>query len=170
MRILLSFSSLILLSATAAVVAQNAPVAPITCADLHLVPAPRECVSVETIPIGGIGFFVATEGDEDSFAAEDLTEQTLGKRQVQKDAPFIRLERADSEAAKALLERNHLDFVPQMHDEGYVIVPDHEGGIAVIAETAAGIFYGAQTVKQLIEGEGSGATLHTVEIRIGLGQ
>jgi hypothetical protein len=159
MRILLSFSSLILLSATAAVVAQNAPVAPITCADLHLVPAPRECVSVETIPIGGIGFFVATEGDEDSFAAEDLTEQTLGKRQVQKDAPFIRLERADSEAAKALLERNHLDFVPQMHDEGYVIVPDHEGGIAVIAETAAGIFYGAQTVKQLIRGSGKDAVL-----------
>src|SRR5271165_6932338 len=76
-----------------------APASQPTCADLHLIPAPRECVSVAMIPIGGVGFFVAAGGAEDSFAAEDLTEQMLGKRLVQSDAPFIRLERADSAAA-----------------------------------------------------------------------
>ncbi len=40
----------------------QAPPAAITCADLHLIPAPRECVSVEAIPIGGLGFFVAAAG------------------------------------------------------------------------------------------------------------
>jgi hypothetical protein len=129
------------------------------CADLHLVPAPRECVSVTTIPIGGVGFFVAAGGADDGFAAEDLTEQTLGKREVQKDAPFIRLERADSVPAKTLLESNHLTFDPEMHDEGYVLAPDGKGGLAVIAETSAGIFYGVQTVKQLVRGTGKDTVL-----------
>ena len=154
MRFFHYFFLLALLCAAAAAVGQNSPTGAPTCAELHLVPAPRECASVETIPIGGVGFFVAAGGAEDGFAAEDLTELALGNRKVQNDAPFIRLERADSAAAKALLERNHLVFDAEMHDEGYVIVPDREGGLAVIAETAAGIFYGAQTVKQLIRGSG----------------
>jgi hypothetical protein len=145
-------------------VAQTSPGVP-TCAELHLVPAPRECASVEAIPIGGLGFFVAAAGAEDGFAAEDLTEASLGKRQVQQDAPFIRLERADSEPAKALLESHHLSFDPEMHDEGYVIVPDGRGGLAVIAETATGIFYGAQTVKQLIRGRGKDEVLLAPTLR-----
>ena len=130
-----------------------------TCADLHLVPAPRECTSVASIPIGGLGFFVAASGPEDSFAAQDLAEQSLGKRQVQQDAPFIRLERADTDPAKTLLEANHLAFTPEMHDEGYILVPDGQGGLAVIAETSSGIFYGVQTVKQLTRGAGKDEVL-----------
>ena len=144
--------------ATSAALAQASAALP-TCAELHLVPAPRECVAVASIPIGGVGFYVAADGAEDGFATEDLIEQTLGKRQVQKDAPFIRLERADSELAKALLEHNHLSFDPEMHDEGYVLAPDGQGGLAVIAETSAGIFYGVQTVKQLIRGTGNDTVL-----------
>jgi hexosaminidase len=151
--------ALISLSAGIFSAAQTPPTAAPTCADLHLIPAPRECVSVTTIPIGGVGFFVAAGGAEDGFAAEDLTEQSLGKRTVQKDAPFIRLERADTVPAKALLESNHLSFDAEMHDEGYVIAPDGKGGLAVIAETAAGIFYGVQTVKQLIRGTGKDQVL-----------
>ena len=98
MRLHFPFLSILFCGATCAV-AQTAPPAVPTCADLHLVPAPRECASVRTIPVGGVGFFVAAGGNEDGFAAEDLTEQMLGKRTVQKDAPFIRLERADTEPA-----------------------------------------------------------------------
>jgi hypothetical protein len=155
----------ILLCAGASAAAQAPTAALPACADLHLVPAPRECSAVATIPIGGLGFFVAAGGAEDGFAAEDLTEQSLGKRQVQQDAPFIRLERADSEPAKALLESHHLDFDPAMHDEGYVIVPDGQGGLAVIAETSAGIFYGTQTVKQLIRGSGKDQVLLAPTLR-----
>ena len=36
-----------------------------------------------------------------------------------------------------------------MHDEGYVILPRRRG-LAVIAATSTGLFYGAQTVKQLV--------------------
>ena len=138
----------------------------LTCADLRLVPAARECTAVATIPIGDVGFFVtALHSAEDGFAAEDLIEQSLGKRSVHKDAPFIRLERADTDEAKALLAAHHLTFDAPMHDEGYVIVPDDKGGLAVIAETAQGIFYGAQTVKQLVRGAGKDAVLLTPTLR-----
>jgi hypothetical protein len=155
--------SLLVLCAGAGAFAQTA--AP-SCADLHLVPAPRECAAVQTIPIGGIGFLVTSEKNaEDQFAVEDLIEERLGKRIVRSDAPFIRLERAESAPAQALLAANHLSFDPAMHDEGYIIVPDGQGGLAVIAETSTGIFYGAQTVKQLIRGSGQDAVLLVPTLR-----
>jgi hypothetical protein len=58
-----------------------------------------------------------------------------------------------------------LTFDPAMHDEGYIIVPDGQGGLAVIAETSAGIFYGAQTVKQLIRGSGQETVLLAPTLR-----
>jgi hypothetical protein len=155
--------TLLILCATAGAFAQTA--AP-SCADLRLVPAPRECSAVQVIPIGGIGFLVTAEKNaEDQFAVEDLIEERLGKRTVRQDAPFIRLERAQSAPAQALLAANHLSFDPAMHDEGYIIVPDGQGGLAVIAETSAGIFYGAQTVKQLIRGSGNNSVLLVPTLR-----
>jgi hypothetical protein len=165
MRLQLSLISMLMCGGVCAAAQTPSSVPAPTCAELHLVPAPRECSAVTVIPIGDIGFFVAADGAEDGFAAEDLTEQTLGKRQVEKDAPFIRLERADSAAAKALLKSNHLVFDGAMHDEGYVMVPDGQGGLTVIAETATGIFYGAQTVKQLIRGTGKDAVLLAPTLR-----
>jgi len=137
-----------------------------TCADLRLVPGVRECMAVATIPIGGTGFFVTAVNDaEDGFAAEDLAEESLGKRMVHADAPFIRLVRAETEEAKALLAAHQLTFDAEMHDEGYAILPDDKGGLAVIAETAQGMFYGAQTVKQLVRGAGKDAVLLAPTLR-----
>lgn len=137
-----------------------------SCADLHLIPAPRECTAVQTVPIGDIGFLVTADKDaEDQFAVEDLIENGLGKRTVRQDAPYIRLERADTAPAQALLAQHHLAFDPAMRDEGYILLPDGAGGLAVIAESAAGIFYGAQTVKQLIRGSGQNTVLLVPTLR-----
>jgi hexosaminidase len=164
MRLHFSLFSVVLCGALCPA-AQIAPVAASSCSELDLVPAPRECVTVESIPIGDVGFFVAASGAEDGFTAEDLTEHNLGRRQVKQDAPFIRLLRADSAPAKTLLGAHHLAFDPAMHDEGYVITPDGQGGLAVIAETSAGIFYGVQTVKQLIRGIGKDEVLLAPTLR-----
>ena len=51
-----------------------------------------------------------------------------------------------------------------MKPEGYIITSS-PSSLAVTAATEEGLFYGAQTVKQLIEGDGPGATLHTADIR-----
>jgi hypothetical protein len=166
MRLRFAAISLLFLCAGGGALAQATPPAAPTCADLHLVPAARECMAVEAIPIGGVGFFVTAEKNaEDGFAAEDLIEESLGKRVVREDAPFIRLERAESAQAQALLAQHHLAFDPAMHDEGYILLPDGQGGLAVIAETSAGIFYGAQTVKQLIRGSGKDAVLLVPTLR-----
>ncbi len=74
----------------------------------------------------------------------------------------IRLERVSE---KELLARRGLSFDPAMHDEGYAIVPDDQGGLRVIAETPTGFFYGAQTVKQLIRSSGANTVLLVPTIR-----
>lgn len=61
----------------------------------------------------------------------------------------IRLLRAGEPAARKLLLANKLSFQPAMHEEGYVVI-SQPGSAAVIGETAAGVFYGAQTLKQMV--------------------
>jgi hypothetical protein len=162
MRRFIAVISSLSLCAGAGAFAQAAP----ACADLRLVPAPRECLAVQVIPIGGLGFFVTADKNvEDQFAEEDLVEEGLGKRIVRDDEPYIRLERIESAPAQALLASRHLTFDPAMRDEGYIIAPDGQGGLAVIAESAAGIFYGAQTVKQLIRGSGKDTVLLAPTLR-----
>ena len=51
-----------------------------------------------------------------------------------------------------------------MHDEGYVLIAK-PGSATVIGETASGVFYGVQTLKQLVTGEGPQAMLATGTIR-----
>ncbi len=160
-----AISLFFLITGAGALAQTSSPAAP-ACAGLRLVPAPRECLAVEAIPIGNIGFFVTAEKNvEDQFAAQNLVEERLGQRTALQDAPFIRLERAQSAPAQALLAARHLSFDPAMRDEGYILVPDGQGGLAVIAETAAGIFYGAQTVKQLIRGSGKDTVLLAPTLR-----
>src|SRR5206468_1124023 len=121
----LRFSFLVFAVLCPAVVATAQSPAP-TCADLHIVPAVRECSDVQAIPIRSAGLAVFTDkSGEDEFAAEDLRKTTIGRAMVGKPAPSIRLERlTNSPLAKELLSRHHVIFNPAMHEEGYVIVPE----------------------------------------------
>ncbi|MFZ0745802.1 MAG: family 20 glycosylhydrolase [Terracidiphilus sp.] len=167
MRLHFSLLSLVFLCAGIGAAAQTAP-ATFSCGDLHLVPAPRECTSVAAIRVDESGVRVLAEHNaEDEFAAKDL-EESLKSRDVrlsEHDAALIRLVRADTSVGREGLAHHQLKFDPAMHDEGYVIVPDGAHGVAVIAETAAGLFYGAQTVKQLIRGSGKGTVLLAPTLR-----
>jgi hexosaminidase len=138
-----------------------------TCADLKLVPAVRECTAVKSIAIGKSGLFVSVQKDkEDEFTAEDLRKVLGQKRGAGAGSTFIRLERvASSLQARDVLERNDLTFDPAMHDEGYVIALGQADTVHVIAETSTGLFYGAQTVKQLIRGSGKDVVLLVPTIR-----
>jgi hypothetical protein len=155
-------------------VAQTAPTAAPACEDLHLVPAVRECAAVQWTSIGHTGFLLSAEdlrplsagkNAENAFAGKDLVEKVLGNRGVIDNAPRIWLLRAETKQAKGLIKLNRMKFDPAMHEEGYIIVPDGQGGLAVIAETSAGLFYGVQTVKQLILGSGKNTVLLVPTIR-----
>jgi hexosaminidase len=133
---------------------QSAP----TCADLHLVPAVRECTAVKVVPIGNAGVRILSEKNaEDEFTAKDL-ELWLGNRGIKhgpEDSTVIRFERVSGERAKELSSTS---------EEAYGIAPA-SGGLTVTAATGSGIFYGSQTVKQLIRGSGKDAVLLVPTIR-----
>ena len=167
MRSHFSLLSLVVLCAGIGAVAQTPASAP-TCADLHLVPAPRECTTVAVVPVDQSGVRVLAGRDaDDEFAAQDL-DDTLKSRGVHtwvRNGAEVRLARAETAIGKELLARHQLKIDPAMHDEGYVIVPDGAHGLAVVAETSTGIFYGAQTVKQLIRGMGKDTVLLVPTLR-----
>jgi hexosaminidase len=133
--------------------------------DLRLIPQPRE-MHVEGSVSAANGITVARPANaEDRFAASDLT-TALKERGIRESGSGARvvLMRADAAGAQTVLRRHSLSLDPAMHDEGYVITPDGSR-IVVIGTTSAGVFYGAQTVKQLVSGDGAQARLYRVTIR-----
>lgn len=142
-----------------------------SCANLNLVPAPQECVAVQVIPLKGCLDVYVKKDAEDEFAAEDVRKTgraALGSESCKTAGhpPTIGLWRlSDNPLAKQQLALHHMTFDPAMHDEGYVLVPVEPQGLAVIAETSAGLFYGAQTAKQLIRGSGKDAVLLAPTVR-----
>ncbi|MGA3162333.1 MAG: family 20 glycosylhydrolase [Terracidiphilus sp.] len=156
----------------AALPAQDSPhssSAPSEAAKLALIPMPREIREVGMIPMTqNVGILAEGRDPEDNFAAQDLVsalqergiEATAGK----KGRIRIVLLRQDTKKAADILSRVHLNFDPAMRDEGYVLVTENEITYD-IAATSAGIYYGAQTIKQLITGSGAHAVLHTVVAR-----
>src|SRR4051812_725398 len=138
--------------------------------DLRLIPQPREMsVNGAVLPVAN-GITIARPASaEDRFAASDLatTLKDRGIRAVNGGSgpgTQVVLLRADASAAQSLLRRHSVAFDPAMHDEGYVIVPDGNR-LVVIGATASGVFYGAQTVKQLVSGDGDQAKLYRATIR-----
>ena len=62
------------------------------------------------------------------------------------------------------MTRNHLSFDPAMESEGYALVIDpHEA--YVVAATGSGVFYGVQTLKQLLPLPGTPRQLATGTVR-----
>lgn len=163
MRLRLSLSCLVMACAAQGVFAQPAASG---CADLHLVPAPRECKAVEKVPATALSVRLTSEDAEDRFTEKDLKGalEVAGVKLSAEGTPIV-LERAKSEQAKELLRKHEITFDSALHDEGYVLVPDGRKGLAVIAESSAGLFYGAQTVKQLVRGSGKDAELLVPTVR-----
>ncbi|MGA2834447.1 MAG: family 20 glycosylhydrolase [Terracidiphilus sp.] len=134
-----------------------------------LIPMPREIREIENISLAqGADILVAGKDAEDKFAAEDLAsslkERGIAPRAGKKGKVKIVLLRQQTKKAEAILGRAHITFDPAMHDEGYVLVT--EGNATYdIAATGAGIYYGAQTIKQLTDGRGADALLHSVVVR-----
>jgi hexosaminidase len=136
--------------------------------DLRLIPQPREIGVEGSVSVSNGITITRPTNAEDRFAALDLTNalRDRGIRVVNGETgpgPRVVLMRDDA-AAQSVLRRHSLTLDPAMHDEGYVITPDG-GRIVVIGATSAGVFYGAQTVKQIVSGDGDQARLYRATIR-----
>ncbi|MGI8770039.1 MAG: glycoside hydrolase family 20 zincin-like fold domain-containing protein [Acidobacteriaceae bacterium] len=132
-----------------------------------LLPMPREYSPRAVVNLAH-GASISADADvDDQFAAHDLAAwlQRLDVPRPRGHAAVnIRLLRANSRQAAGLFHAAGVSIGPQMRDEGYVIVPSPRG-LAVIADTPAGLFYGTQTLKQMVTGSGAAATLQTAVVR-----
>ncbi len=134
-----------------------------------LIPAPRELHSGPALQVRSAIVVVPGGNAEDLFAAKDLndalevrgirTAPALGSADV-----TVTLLRRDAPEAKRVLGAEKLAFDAPMQDEGYVIV-SRSGRVTIIGDTAAGVFYGAQTLKQMVDMEGGIAWLWTGTVR-----
>ena len=142
-----------LLSATAPLASAQSP--------LHLIPVPREVHAIAASPLpSGVQILCSgcAAGAEDRFAADDLAATFQSHNIPTTAARGFRIELA------RLANHPVSAFTDEMKPEGYVITST-PASLIVVGATAEGLFYGVQTVKQLIEGEGAAATLHTADIR-----
>lgn len=143
---------------------------------LVLLPMPREVHERGILSLEhGVSVEATSHDAEDEFAVTDLI-STLKNRGVEareghSDKIKIVLMRLEDKKAADLLAHSHVSFDTVMHDEGYVLLTDGNTTYD-IAATSAGLYYGAQTIKQLVVGggrddakSGSSAVLHGVLIR-----
>jgi hexosaminidase len=134
-----------------------------------LTPQPREIHTTRLVTVQSAVVTVPGGDAEDFFAAHDL-ERTLTERGVALSPSAgtanltVALLRKESPEATQILASEHQVFESSMHDEGYVLV-SQPGKIAVIGETSAGVFYGVQTLKQLVECQNGVTGVWTATIR-----
>ncbi|MGD0222938.1 MAG: glycoside hydrolase family 20 zincin-like fold domain-containing protein [Terriglobia bacterium] len=111
---------------------------------------------------------VTGNSEEDRFAASLLSGDLSSLDGVAtgrgKGSSRIVLARAESAAGKQILEKSGLQIPAQADEEGYIlVVTSHEASI--VSNTAAGIFYGVQTLRQLFHPvKGGGAEAPQVRI------
>lgn len=136
----------------------------------RILPAPREIVR-HTAPVRlqseltvGPGADAADREAALDFAAA-MRERGLTASVTDRHRGWhVTLLRDGSDAARRVLDAERLSFDTTMAAEGYVLVATPEGA-TVIGRTAAGVFYGLQSLKQLITGGGERATIQPAVIR-----
>lgn len=107
---------------------------------------------------------------EDKFAARGLRDALKQNEAARKDEHAtkavyrVELLRSKEALAKELLNRHKVIFDTPMQDEGYVLIAEpHEAYI--IGATSAGVFYGVQTLKQMLPVAGEKQEISTGTIR-----
>ena len=118
----------------------------------HLLPAPREAhFTGETALPERVTVSVPGHDAEDEFAASDLKEAIQQAVHAKGETTTFRilLLRSGSAEGKALLAKHKLTFEAPMEAEGYLLAIEPHDAF-VVAATGAGVFYGVQTLKQLL--------------------
>jgi hexosaminidase len=137
---------------------------------IKLLPQPRE-VTLSNLHSLSRGVRISSDSSEpaDQFTRDDLRDALKARNIEVKSAAsgemiVIELRRLSAPSTTRLLADAKLAFDEPMRAEGYAIIPTAQS-LAVIGATSEGLFYGAQTIKQLITGDGATASLHTAVIR-----
>lgn len=143
----------------------------LSAANLPLVPYPRQVTSQSgTLTLGPRTVIAVASGQaDDRFAAQTLSQELSAIDNV--DASVVNGQRGsvvllrDSSAeAQHLLRAAGVSFPQQANEEGYVLLVNGRQA-TVIGHSAAGVFYGVQTLRQLFHPNGkAGAVAPAVRI------
>jgi hexosaminidase len=138
-------------------------------AQVSLLPAPREAHLGPKMQLPAkIQVLVPGHDAADEFAASDLLEaiKQVAPAESARAGVFYRVNllRSDALAAKTVLSRAGLAFDPAMQSEGYALIIEKQQAY-IVGASSAGVFYGVQTFKQLLQQPGSERTLPTGTIR-----
>lgn len=136
-------------------------------AEFALIPMPREYAESRVIPLNhGLTIRCVMCTADDGFTASDLKEALAGRGvRIGSAGLSVQLIHAQAGIAGQLRRWHGPRWESEVMDaEGYVLVPT-PAGIAIIANSSAGLFYAAQTLKQLVDTTTHPATLHVATIR-----
>jgi hexosaminidase len=136
--------------------------------DPRLIPKPREVTAGDLAAMAKSVSITGATNDDDRFTAKDLSD-VLKERGVHisvgaEGAFKIALLRLDSPTGRRVLDDNKTTFSDEMKAEGYVLLATKDGA-AIVASSSAGMFYGAQTLKQLIRTDGGATRIQAAVIR-----
>jgi hexosaminidase len=163
--LLLSFSIAIGCSLTRAQDQGSGPI-------IQLIPEPRQItVKTDFFRLGNnTRVALAQPGSEDDrFAADDFsndvkeTAKLAIKISSSRSRHSILVGNIELPGVQAALKRLGISVPPNLDAEGYVLAVS-ANEVLVAGKTPAGTFYGLQTLKQLVRGEGAAAFIPAVEI------
>jgi hypothetical protein len=137
---------------------------------ISIIPQPRQVTATgQVFSLRGAHVeLVDPRSGEDRFAAEDFIEEVRKdgislKVSGGRDRKAILIGAISVEGVRRALQREKVEVPASLNEEGYVL---HVGpnGVIVAGSSAAGTFYGLQTLKQLVRGDGRDAFIQGVHI------
>jgi hexosaminidase len=139
-------------------------------ANVQIIPEPKQLTIGEgSFSLGRDTRIVLADGKsgEDRFAAQDFVDDVKATADVAlsigKSRKDILIGRIDLLPIAQSLKKGGAEPPSTLNEEGYVIVSTADR-VIVAGNTAAGTFYGLQTLKQLVRGEGASAFIPAVKI------
>ncbi|MEK6334941.1 MAG: glycoside hydrolase family 20 zincin-like fold domain-containing protein [Acidobacteriota bacterium] len=139
---------------------------------LRLIPQPKQLTaSQDAFPLNRETRIALADpkSEDDRFAAQDLIDDVkatanlslaIGKGRSRRT---ILIGRFDLPEIAQALKRSGVDMPAPSDDEGYVLLAT-SNQVVVAGKTPAGTFYGVQTLKQLVRGEGANTFIPGVKI------
>jgi hypothetical protein len=138
--------------------------------NIQVIPAPKQVTPAEgSFPLRDARVMLADgKSSDDRFAAQDFIDDIKATA----DAPLsltrggrrtIVIGRIDSLPVAQALKRMNATVPATLGEEGYVVFASPDD-VIVAANTAAGTFYGLQTLKQLVRGDGANASIPAVKV------
>jgi hexosaminidase len=139
--------------------------------EIQVIPKPKSVApNGESFRLGRDARVVLADSksDDDRFAAQDFIDdarETTGVRLSigGKGRAQILVGSLSLPRVRSAIEKAGASIPQDLNEEGYVIVVRSDA-VVVAGQTGAGTFYGLQTLKQLVRGEGEGAFIQGARI------